>query len=65
MKLCLHCESGPQETLLRLCGKCESSPCIRKLYRYLPDWTPEWDRHLQELVERAKQRLPLFPKEGR
>jgi hypothetical protein len=65
MKLCLHCEIRPQETLLRLCGKCESVPGIKNLYEYRPDWTAKWDEHLQALVERAKKRLPLFPKGDR
>lgn len=64
MTLCLHCEKRPQETLLRLCNKCQSVPGIENLYKYRPDWTREWDQHLQALVERAKQRLPLFPPRG-
>jgi hypothetical protein len=64
MTLCLHCEKRPQQTLLRLCSECEAVPGIKNLYEYRPDWTPEWDQHLQALVERAKQRLPLFPHRG-
>jgi hypothetical protein len=61
MNPCLHCEARPQETLYRLCKKCASRRTIRWLYQYSKHWTPEWDRHLQKLVERAKLKLPLFP----
>jgi hypothetical protein len=61
MNLCLHCEARPQETLYRLCKRCASRRTIKMLYQYTKRLTPAWDRHLQELVERAKRRLPLFP----
>jgi hypothetical protein len=61
MNLCLHCEARPQETLYRLCKRCERRTTIKCLYAYTRRWNPAWDRHLQVLVERAKRELPLFP----
>jgi len=59
--LCLHCEAAPQATALRLCVGCAARRGVRNLYKPRAGSSPEWDAHLQKLVERAKKRLPLFP----
>ncbi len=63
--LCLHCEqrprtADPRHRHLRLCDRCAAVPGLRIIYRRRKGWTPEHDRRIQALVERAKARLPLF-----
>jgi hypothetical protein len=63
--MCLHCErrprsSDPRYRKLRLCDHCASIRGWRIVYRRRSGWTPAHDRRIQELVERAKAKLPLF-----
>lgn len=63
MALCLHCEKRDRvNNDLRLCVTCAQQPCIVRLYRKTIDWCPAWDANIQRLVERAKKKLPLFPR---
>ena len=62
--LCLHCERAersqrPGVRHLRLCEACAAGRGLRRVYKRRPGWTPEWDAHLQRLVERARQGLPV------
>jgi hypothetical protein len=34
---------------------------VRHVYKHFRPLTPQWDEHLQRLVKRAQQKLPLFP----
>jgi hypothetical protein len=61
--LCVHCERRPPATDLDLCEVCYAVKSIRVLYLRRRGWTPEWEQHLRRLTARAKQRLPLFPRE--
>jgi hypothetical protein len=63
--LCIHCERLPRSTEprhknLRLCAVCAANRGWRNIYRKRPGWTREHDRRIQEMVERAKAKLPLF-----
>jgi hypothetical protein len=58
---CLHCEKRPRTTNERLCDECSSMVRIRHVYKHFRRLTPQWDEHLQRLVKRAQQKLPLFP----
>ena len=62
--ICLHCERRPTVTDLGLCSTCHSIKGVRVLYLRRRGWTPEWEAHLRQLTERAKQHLPLFPEES-
>jgi hypothetical protein len=62
--LCVHCEQRPSTTELDLCTVCHAVKSIRVLYLRRRGWTPEWEQHLRRLTARAKQRLPLFPRES-
>src|SRR4030095_795878 len=58
-KLCLHCEIRPQETFLRLCKVCASQKGLRIIYK-TPSWyNPDWDDHIQNMVEKTKFQIPL------
>src|SRR5262245_691366 len=60
-KLCKHCELKPQTTYYGLCDDCRKVRGYRILYIYRrKHWTPEWDRHLDDLTARATLHLPLF-----
>jgi hypothetical protein len=62
---CLHCERAPAVNRWGLCRACHAQPCIRTLYRRRRhDWTPQWERHLRRLTQRAQQGLPLFEDDG-
>jgi hypothetical protein len=61
--LCQHCEreaAGAND--LGLCDGCHHVRGIRRLYEARDDWPPWWEEHLRRLAERARRRLPLFPK---
>jgi hypothetical protein len=62
LPLCLHCEKEPQSNVYRLCARCAACDGLRNIYKKRKNWTPEWEDHLQKLAERAKNRLPLFPR---
>ena len=58
---CLQCETMPRsDEVYRLCARCRSVKGLRRIYKRRRNWTPEWDAHLQSLVEKAKLRIPLF-----
>lgn len=59
-ELCLHCERAPRQSFLRLCDACVAVRGIRKLYQKKRTWTAARDARVQELVEKAKRREPLF-----
>jgi hypothetical protein len=58
--LCLHCEKAAAASGLGLCPACHAVRGIRKLYVRRRGWTPQWERHLRRLTDRARRRLPLF-----
>ena len=58
---CLHRELRPRTTNDRLCYICASKVRVRHFYKQFRRLNPGWDEHLQRLVQRAKQKLPLFP----
>jgi hypothetical protein len=62
--LCLHCETRPRTSGLGLCTTCYAVNGIRVLYIKRRGWTPAWEAHLRRLTQRARLRLPLFPKQG-
>ena len=61
--LCQHCERAPVgANALGLCDKCDGVRGIRRLYRPRDHCPPWWEAHLRRLADRARRRLPLFPK---
>lgn len=59
---CLFCERQPAATRLGLCARCHAIKGVRRLYLRRHGWTPAWEAHLRRLAERARLRLPLFPR---
>jgi hypothetical protein len=67
MPHCRHCrrERDPLSAL-ELCEPCQKRRQVRTLYeKRRPGWTPAWEAHLRHLEERARRKLPLFPRDYR
>lgn len=61
MEVCIHCEKPAEKVdFLGLCDTCNKVSGYVRLYQSRPKMSPEWDAHLNNLRQRAKNKQPIF-----